>query len=381
MSKHAILSPSHAATWIGCPGSVTLCKDIHRTTSEYAEEGKVAHALAAAFLLHTQPKTAPDIVTLDYVNVYVNAIRRAAEGKILLVEQSVNVGNYTTEKGAKGTADAIIFDMDSGVLEVHDLKFGQGHIVMAENNEQLMLYALGAMDTVEMLYGKVNSIILAIHQPRRDHLSQWELTRNQLLEFGYRAQKAGTLALAALAGMSEVVLQPSAAACLWCSGKAICPALRDQVHKAVLDDFSECANQAQHDEQSCLTKHENVPSADFLDMAAQWISATREYINERLKNRLPTAGWKLVQGKRGNRKWIDEKATVKFLKEIGFKKSQTHETSLLSLTKIEKLVPADKWEMLKFNIVQPDGAPIAVADTDARPEYAVAKTEDFDVFV
>lgn len=44
--KHALLSASSAHRWLNCPGSVSLTKDMPDTVSEYAEEGRLAHALA-----------------------------------------------------------------------------------------------------------------------------------------------------------------------------------------------------------------------------------------------------------------------------------------------------------------------------------------------
>lgn len=43
---HALLSPSSAVRWMTCPGSVALTKDMPDTSSKFADEGTLAHALA-----------------------------------------------------------------------------------------------------------------------------------------------------------------------------------------------------------------------------------------------------------------------------------------------------------------------------------------------
>ena len=45
MAEHALLSASAAHRWLNCPPSVMLTKDMPDSTSEYAEEGTLAHSL------------------------------------------------------------------------------------------------------------------------------------------------------------------------------------------------------------------------------------------------------------------------------------------------------------------------------------------------
>lgn len=367
--SHARLSPSSAHRWVSCPGSVKLSDGIPGTSSVHADEGTKAHEEAARVLLARQNGFVNETSENDFVQSYIDAVWRAAEGKMLLIEHRLPVGFITTEEGATGVSDAIIFDFDSGVLEVWDLKYGMGHIVHAQDNEQLMLYALGAVQVISDIGGAVRSAKLVIFQPRRDHISETEISGATLAAFARRAKESGLTALSALAGMEEPTLRPSEKACQWCLAKTICPALAATVHEAVAQDF--LPEQGQ----------QGVPSDDYLSMVEGWASAQRKAIFERLQNKVPTPGWKLVKGKRGNRTWINEKLVPKILKQIGLKRKTTHETKLLSLAKLEKIVPADKWkELLEANITQPEGAPIAVADTDPRPELVTASVEDFDVF-
>lgn len=362
-----------------------LAKDVKDTGSVYADEGTAAHAVSAARLLGVPGPAAADVETSDYINVYTSAVRRAAEGKILLVEQHLNIERWTSEKGGKGTSDALIIDLDAGELEVWDLKFGAGHVVFAEDNEQLMLYALGALDVVETVYGEMQRIKLVICQPRRDHISEHVITRDDLIAFGAKAREAGNIAMGLLRDHNEPDvnvadwLHPSEKACLWCPVKATCPALEAMVQANVFDEF-EVLDDGGVKAIVKSTSDETIPSDGVLTMIEQYVAAKRAWINERLKNRIPTPGWKLVQGKRGNRRWKDETKVEELLKRMKFKKSQTHEESLIPLTKIEKLVPKEKWPLFEVLITQPDGQPVAVPESDKRPEYTTATEEDFDAF-
>ena len=92
MSDHAVLSPSKAPRWIPCPGSIVASQGVEDTGSIYADEGTAAHAVAAARLLDVPGPAAANVETSDYINVYTRAVRIAAEGKILLVEQRIYSG-------------------------------------------------------------------------------------------------------------------------------------------------------------------------------------------------------------------------------------------------------------------------------------------------
>lgn len=155
---HAVLSPSSSKRWMTCPGSVVLTADMPNTSSSYADEGTTAHWIAEQILRGTIAesdavgKKCPDTgmeVSADMlrdVMRYVTHVRDivASTGGTLYLEQKLVIGQWTGEAGAKGTADAVIVAGDE--LIVVDLKFGRGVSVGAEENTQLMLYALGALD-------------------------------------------------------------------------------------------------------------------------------------------------------------------------------------------------------------------------------------------
>ena len=178
-TKHARLSASGAHRWMTCPGSLALEETLPPSTSSYAEEGTAAHELAERALKAKNPSV--DRVyelqgqyaengyeftaeMCDFVAVFVNNILDYAEGNYMHVEQRVSFDHVVP--GGFGTNDVSILTRDGLELQVHDLKFGRGVQVDAEDNKQLMLYALGALKLHDP-EGFVERVRLIIHQPRR----------------------------------------------------------------------------------------------------------------------------------------------------------------------------------------------------------------------
>jgi hypothetical protein len=173
MTAHALLGASKAHRWMACPGSIALEHDLPDTPSPHAEEGTRAHELAAAWLEQRFEafKNAPDEME-ENVRFYVEYVRREAVGHQLLIEQRVDYSDVIGAPNSFGTADCIILAGDT--IKIIDLKYGMGVRVDAEENEQLMLYALGALETFGLL-GGFTKAKLVIVQPRLNHISEWEV--------------------------------------------------------------------------------------------------------------------------------------------------------------------------------------------------------------
>lgn len=385
---HAKLSPSSAHRWLACPGSVVLESRCPDTSSAYADEGTAAHELAAKCL--TQELDASSFVgstirvgdtdykaTLEmaeHVQLYIDYVR-SFEGE-LLVEQEVPVSRYTGEAGAVGTSDAVI--VDGRTITIIDLKYGRGVKVEAERNPQLMLYALGSCEELEYL-GDFTNFRFAIVQPRKLHISEWECAYDDLYFFAGEVEEAAEAVRAAEYAMAkdpetQYYLRPGERQCKFCRAKAICPALRDYVLETVAGDFVDLdvPIRPQLEGARVVDNHLLGELLSAVDLIEDWCRAIRARAEEELMAGREVPGYKLVEGRKGPRKWADEKAVEDALKAAGLQPEAICDFSLISPTTAEKRVKAgviDKgvWEQIQDLIVRKPGKPAVVPVSDKRP--------------
>ena len=390
MSLHAKLSPSGAHRWMACPGSVTLEADFPDTSSAYAREGTAAHELAA-MVLEDPSSTANHYVgkkiafddhgeevvwpitkeMADYVDDYVNFVRERAVGKILHVECKLSIGHITGEPNATGTSDVVIIDREQEAIEVIDLKYGMGVRVDAENNEQMQFYALGALYEYELI-SDFSWVTMVIHQPRLNHVSEWNIPVDQLRRFEDEARHA-----ADKVRWEEPTFNPSEKQCRFCKAKATCPALRAEVTEivggaATLDEFEPQTVDSQ-------TGDNYLPMAMAkVGMVEDWCKAVRAEVERRLLAGQTVDGYKLVEGRRGNRTWSDEGAVEKLFKSFRLRQEEMYDFKLISATKAEKLLKANpkRWAKTEQLITRSDGKPSVAPATDKRPAMDVKPVLD-----
>lgn len=176
--NHAILSASASKRWLSCPPSAKLNAELPDTTSEYAREGTCAHELAeykVNKMLGIEAKNPTESLdfydsemedcTESYAQYIAEQIAKY-DSPVVMVEQRLDFSKYVP--GGFGTGDCVIVADD--VLTVIDYKHGKGVPVSAENNSQMMLYALGALELFDSLYD-IKEICMIIFQPRLENVS------------------------------------------------------------------------------------------------------------------------------------------------------------------------------------------------------------------
>ena len=379
MSAHAQLSPSSAVRWMTCPGSVRMCEGIPDTSSDASLEGTMMHTVsshcltrgtdAAGYVGVTDPETGLILQAeqAQAVQTYVDTVRDICEttGGKLLVEQRLSIWHMTGEEDAHGTADAVIMTMDE--LIVIDAKFGRGVAVDAEENPQLMMYAAAAYVEHELAYD-FKRVRMMIVQPRLNASPEWTIPVAELNEFMEEVQIS-----AELTRQPDAPLVVSAKGCQWCRAKATCPAITNQI----MDDFDEVVPETA-DERDLARVMANA------DMIEKWVKAVRAEVERRLLAGEPVPGYKLVQGKKGNRQWADPDAAEETLKSMRIKHDQMYDYKLASPTSIEKLAKAGdvgprQWTKIQDLITQSEGQPSVAPESDKRPALVTSATaSDFD---
>lgn len=366
MSGHAKLSPSSAVRWMTCPGSVALSEGIEDKSSSNADEGSMMHAMAAKSLA-TGADLGNYVGTIDKetgltfqekhvadVQFYVDHVMEicGATGGCLSVEERLPIGWMTGEDDAHGTADAVIATHDE--LIIVDAKFGFKE-VEAERNPQLLMYAAAAYNELKVAYD-FQRIRVVISQPRLGAKPEYTCTVDELNDF-----VGNVIAASQAVGFAPEKLVPSPKGCQWCRAKATCPALREDV----LADFDVVVPEMA-DEDDLARVMANA------DMIENWVKAVRAEVERRLLAGTPVRGYKLVQGKRGNRMWESPEVAEATLKAMRIKHDMMYDYKLASPTSIEKLVKADEigprqWTKIQALITQSAGQPSVAPASDKRP--------------
>jgi hypothetical protein len=368
MTAHAILSASGSKRWLSCTPSARLEATLPEQKKaegsfDHSAEGTMAHTLAELklklqFNQIGQEEYESDYKKIqespffneefeEYVNNYVVYTRsQIGDGDKPLFEQKVDFSDWIPD--GFGTADVVILSKHS--IRVIDLKFGRGIPVMAQDNSQLRLYALGAYSKFKEEYPDIKEVSYTIVQPRLDSISTDGTTIQKLIDWANyfvkpKAKKAWT-------GTGEFVAGDW---CQFCRAKATCKARSDFVNEIAALDFRPAP--LLNDDEVRLVFSKVAQLKTYANDIEAYV--TQKAIEE---NVVPI-GYKLVIPK-GHRKIADFALAETVLVEHGFKKDDLYEKPKpKSVPQIEKLGKKGQIIGILGSLVErPDSAPKLVPD-------------------
>ena len=382
--KHSKIGASSASRWMNCPGSVRLCENTVRRSSEYADEGTAAHALAEMCLkksfeindgqirtqdahsyvgqiVEGQPVT---IDMADAVNVYLNEVYQDYKpGDEQEFEVRFSLNNLHT--GLFGTADRVRYRPSTKTLRITDYKHGAGVPVEIDDNAQLLYYGLGG--AFRLHNRGISKIEVQIVQPRCPH-SDGPI-RTVIYDAIDVMDFAADLKEAALRTEDPNAPLKPGKWCRWCAAAGFCPALTKQAIETATQEFGAAIEYDPGELSEALAK---VP------MIKQWIKSIDEFAYSEAQAGRILPGFKLVE-KRGTRKWRDDQQAIAGLKHVGLTEAQIFEKpELLSVPSIEKIYGKKNMSELEELIVVESSGTVLAPLSDRRP--AVAKATAMEEF-
>lgn len=389
-TKHALLSPSGASRWLACTPSARLEATFPDQAGQAAAEGTLAHKIGELLIARDTGKISKveyafavtplindklySAELMGYVEDYAafvierfNEAQAITKDALLELEVKLPLDTYTGEHNAEGTGDNVI--IGEPVLEIIDLKYGKGVEVSAEENKQMMLYALGALELYEDWY-KIDNVRMTIYQPRIDNFSTWEISVIKLKEWANTVLKHR--AALALAGKGIFLTGDH---CQFCRAKAVCKANAEYQLEIAREDFA-------------VTDPALISDAEVSDILLRakgfesWLKAVKEHaLKSAIQEGKKWPGLKLVEG-RSKRVYSDRDAIAADLIAQGWKEEVIFKKELYGVTALTGILTKKVFDLrVSPYIVKPPGKPTLVAEDDKRPEInsADAARADFEI--
>lgn len=388
-TAHARLSPSSSARWLLCPGSVNFIEGLEDEAGEAADEGTILHSFMEDCLLK-------DLNPIDLIgerrehngysyelddemaDLMLDALDRIDEipGK-LFVEKRLDLSRWLPKQF--GTSDIGIVGKKR--ITVWDHKFGFNAVSPVEN-PQLMIYALGFWDNYARHISDAEDFRLIIWQPRAPAGGgEWDVTLDELLDFGKRLKKAGEATRD-----PDAPRMPGLKQCegCYCPGarKMLCPEYVDFNLSLLKDEFEDLDREAEYGLPLRLPPLKNlsvermVHLARHNPMVTKFFDRIHQHLMDQALKGLPTPGLKLVEGRSPPRKWKDPLEVEPELAQALGDDAFTHK--IISPTQAEKLLPGKRYARLKVHVDHGEKKPSLVDEHDARPAYKTVVDEFLD---
>lgn len=378
---HAILSPSSAKRWINCTPSALLAEEAGSKSSVYAEEGTLAHEIAehalTQYLEGMYDPIIDDAIPLkdehlknplfsidmanyirdycDYVIAEIYETDKVDWPTKVFLERKVDITDYAPD--SFGSVDVTL--LSDKTIHIIDLKYGAGVKVYADMNEQMLMYALGTLKSLETDH--IEKIRMTIAQVRLDHYDTFEMTKQDLLAWAEEVLKPA--AKMAIQGIGKQVI---GSWCGFCPVKAQCRAQRD----AILADLDE------KPEPLLLSDEEIVELIGKIDTYKSWIESFNKYVYDRAIQGYKWEGYKLVAGRTS--RVIKDEARIRQTLLNEFLEDEVLNIKLKGITDLEKLL-GKKVFSARFGdaIESRPGAPKLVPESAKGVEYSPLC--DFDI--
>ena len=395
---HARLGPSAAHRWISCPASVRVAESLEiagaDTGSIYAAEGTAAHTVAEMvasyrFGLITEPMFKAGMMAwrasiagsawlgdrdveeaeeemIGHAQFYADVIERERARQVG-TEMRLELKVFPGVPSVWGTGDCVIIGPEE--VAIIDYKYGTGVRVNAPDNEQLMLYALGAVEAD--LIGLAKLVRIIIVQPRLDHVSVWEIELDRLLK--WRTEVA--IPAAELAMTDNAPFGPGEEACRFCPARGQCKA---QMEWIVNRDFGQ--------DLDLMNGDDYADAIAVLPAVRAWATAVEEKALERVYGKgEKVPGWKAVMS--GSKRIIpDPDAAITRLVEAGYPREAVERIpppTIETLGVLDKVVRVGRKkvlaEVLGDLLTTSEGRPSLVPESDSRPAVTANDTaaDDF----
>lgn len=345
-----------------------------------------------------------DAEAIERVEAYVGFCRTLYQtlGGVLLVEKRVPIDHLTYEEGAGGTTDCTLITENE--LIVIDYKSGQERVDAFEvlkpagfnvitgteepevrgPNVQLLHYASGSLREYGWMAPKINAVRLIIVQPRLPHpISEFALPLAEFLEHCDRIR------LKWRETYDDPKFVPSESNCHFCPARFDCSAREKAALEVALEGFvpGDCDSLAQAKVREIDPRWLGT-IYDKLGMLKQFIKDYHIKVYTELAAGRPVIDstgepLKLVEGRGGNRFFVNEEMAKQCLLSFGLSENEVTKTELRSPSQLEELTKGkrqgkglpmipprlrkDQWAAVQMLIDKPPGKPAIARASDERP--------------
>jgi hypothetical protein len=352
-----IVGGSTAKRVINCPASVALCAKMPpKPSNEHADRGTLLHNVIAELLeFDKKPeqclgaKYNDQVLTQELLDEKIipalAALDEIDPDKRMeyMVETRVGFGDFLPD--VFGSTD-LLGRRDNRAFVI-DWKFGDGVVVDAVENPQLLFYAAAAIRTeaAKWVFEGADEIECIIVQPPM--IRRWVTTFERVREF-----EQELLYAVRLSSWPEPPMQ-TGDHCRWCAAKPICPQMTGAVERALkLQLVNLPAEQIS----------QQLQQADAIE---DYLRDLRALASQMLENGQPVPGYKLV-AKRATRQWVDE-AKIEAWVDANNIKDAYEPVKIKSPAQLEKTLKKAKIEFPAEMVVAISSGDTLAPDSDPRP--------------